>query len=176
MPGKAAEALDRYLADRPIVRGEPAVRTTWKQVIQVTAGSRQFVVPRDECRLANGELAFPPQVGQPEPPLPNCFSTLIGSTLRQSRDPRASGIPLHEVRSIRSAAADILTFYEDCTSRGGLVRSKEPLVGRAGPGFEAENAEFRFWIDLYQHTDLTFWTIHSRTKPCTRPTAVGSRR
>ncbi len=63
------------------------------------------------------------------------------------------------VLSGRIAADEVLAFYEGLTSRGGLNRAPEPPVGRAVLGFEAANSEHRFTIDLYQHIDLTFWTI-----------------
>jgi len=74
---------------------------------------------------------------------------------------------LFENLSGRAAVDEVLTFYEGRTALGALARSPEPAVGRAVPGFGAENPEYFFGIDLYRHKDLTSWTIQltDRTLP-----------
>lgn len=131
-----------------------------RHVILVNSSSGTFEVEINECRLRNGDLAFP-HVAYPPASRPDWFSAPPRSLLRESLDlfgRNPFGRNLGEIRSIEGTAAEVLKFYEACAERGGLVRMEGPAVGRAVPGFEAEDAKFRFSIDLYQHKDLTFWT------------------
>jgi hypothetical protein len=131
-----------------------------KHVILVNSSSGTFEVEIDECRLRNGDLAFP-NVAYLPASRPDWFSAPPRSLRRESLDlfgRNPFGRNLGEIRSIEGTAAEVLKFYEACAERGGLVRMEGPALGRAVPGFEAEDAKFRFSIDLYQHKDLTFWT------------------
>src|ERR1035438_6274936 len=124
-------------------------------------GNLGLEVETDDCRLRNGEAAFPRQaVVQPPPPLPDWYSAPPGSSLRQSVDMRG----IYEILSGRAAVDEVLAFYESCTARGGLGRSSEPAAGRVVPGFGAEDADYALCIDLYRHNDLTSWTINLNDK------------
>jgi hypothetical protein len=120
------------------------------------SGNLALEVETDDCRLRNGEIAFPRQVAmQPPPPLPDWYSAPPGSWLRQSVDTQGR----FEILSSRAAVDEVLAFYESCTARGGLRRSPETVAGRAVAGLGAENADYAFQIDLYRHNELTSATI-----------------
>lgn len=145
-------------------------------MIYVHGGSGNLNIETDECRLGNGDVAFPRRfAGQrTPPPLPDWYVAPTGSTLRESVDMRGGGciLVLSEILSSRATSGEILSFYESRTEQGRLPRSPEPLIGRAVPGFTAESADYAFSIDLYQHNDLTSWTIELTDKtvhPGNRP-------
>jgi hypothetical protein len=130
---------------------------------QVSGGPGPLWVQEEECRLPNGDLAFVYEAVQ-APPLPGWFGAPADSTLRESSDLRVVGMPLTEIRSMRANAGQVLAFYGDRIERGGLARTEEPQAARGGPGFCAENTEYIFRLDVYEHKDLVFWTIHFGAK------------
>ena len=131
--------------------------------IEVSSGPGPLWVQTEECRLPNGDLAFVYEAG-PAPRLPGWFGAPADSTFRESSDLRGVGMPLTEIRSMRTNAGQILAFYGDRIERGGLARTEEPQVGRGGPGFCAENTGYIFQLDVYEHKDLVFWTIQFGAK------------
>jgi hypothetical protein len=126
--------------------------------IEVRGGPGALWVQSDECRLPNGELAFVNETW-PAPPLPDWFGAPADSALRESSDMRGMGWPLIEHRSMKANAGQVLTFYKASAERGGLARTEKWPAGRAGPGYSAENGEYAFNLDVYEHRDLAFWTI-----------------
>jgi len=131
--------------------------------IEVHGGSVSLWVPSDECRLPNGDLAFANEAW-PAPPLPGWFGAPADSTLRESSDMRGMGWPLVEHRSMQGNAGQVLAFHRDVAQRGGLAMAAWLPVGRAGPGFSAENAEYALDLDVHEHGDLAFWTIQLRSR------------
>jgi hypothetical protein len=117
-------------------------------------------VPCNECRLANGDLAFDiPAAAIEQLPVPPWFDAPANSRIRQQFDMRAIGLCLREIRSMQAGAEEILTFYRNCSERGGLVRTSDPQGVRTALGFRAENARESLAIDLYEHKGSTFWTV-----------------
>lgn len=136
--------------------------------IEVRGGSKPLWVCEFDCYLPDGEMAFSYQ-DYPEPPQPSWLRVPEGSQLR---DPAGSSknpeIPIFESRSMRGHAESILAFYQECTDCGGLNRIENTVVGRAQkkfhisriePGFYAENSEFFFILDIFQHKETVFWTV-----------------
>jgi hypothetical protein len=126
-----------------------------KIYIQGGAGNLVLEVETDDCLLRNGEIAFPGPVMEEPPPLPDWYLAPTGSSIRESM----SMLGRFELLSGPAAADEVLAFYESCTARGGLVKSPEPSLRRAVPGFRAESADYTLRLDLYRHNGLTFWTI-----------------
>jgi hypothetical protein len=132
---------------------------------EVSGGPGPLWVRIDECRLPDGELAFVSEIGRiPIPAWPSWFGTPTDSRLRNPSDLAVMGHPLSEVRSMRAKAGQVLAFYGQRVELGGLTRTEEPQVGRGGPGFSAENSEYSFALDVYEHKDFVFWTVQLGTK------------
>ncbi len=65
---------------------------------------------------------------------------------------------------MRATTRQILAFYGDLIERGQLARTKGPHVVRLAPGFSAEDANYFFELDVYEHKDLAHWTIQLAPK------------
>jgi hypothetical protein len=132
--------------------------------IEITGGPRSLWVRSDECRLADGDLAFVNKPGPP-PALPEWLEAPVDSRLRASDS--VLGFPLMECRSMRAKASQILAFYRGCIQRGRLALTE-------GQGLSAENDEYTFGLDIYEHNDLAFWTIQLCSKVRQRRAVLAS--
>jgi hypothetical protein len=116
--------------------------------LEVSGGPEALWVHADECRLPDGELAFVYET-DPTPPLPGWHGAPADSWVRR----RSSILGCwDEARSAPMKAEQVLAYYW-----ARVARCLEPPVGRAGPGFSAENAEWRFDLNVYEHRDLAFF-------------------
>jgi hypothetical protein len=131
----------------------------------VTGGERTMWVRTEDCRLPNGDLAFPNDQGL-SPPLPGWLGHPAEGLVRREskKEDMAAGFPFYEVRSMPSTAGNVLDFYENVARQGGLVRMVEPQVGRAGPGFRFEDDEHTFGVEAFERDGTTFWTIQLGNK------------
>ncbi|MGA3009804.1 MAG: hypothetical protein ABSD72_06025 [Terracidiphilus sp.] len=136
--------------------------------IEVRGGSKPLWVYEFCCYLPDGEMAFSYHK-HPELPRPSWLRVPEGSQLREqatsSKNPER---PIFESRSMRGDAESILAFYQDCIDCGGLDRIENPVVdhvlemtqlSRIEPGFYAENSEFYFSLEIFQHKKTVFWTV-----------------
>ena len=142
--------------------------------IEVRGGSKPLWVSEFGCYLPDGEMAFSYEQ-YPKPPQPSWLRVPEGSQLRESRKSKNSEHPITESRSILGNAAQILAFYQDCADRGNLLQVESPVVdtqlqmtqlSRTEPGFFAENEEGYFSVEIFQHKEVTFWTVkHGQKLP-----------
>jgi hypothetical protein len=135
--------------------------------IEIRGGSKPFWVSEFGCYLPNGEMAFSYEQ-YPERLQPSWLRVPEGSQLRESHKPKSLEHPITESRSVCASAAQILAFYQDCADRGNLAQVESPVVdtrlqltqlSRVEPGFFAENDEYYFSIEIFQHNEVTFWTV-----------------
>jgi hypothetical protein len=140
--------------------------------IEVRGGSKPFWVSEFGCYLPDGEMAFSYKQ-YPERLQPSWLRVPEGSQLRESRKSKSPEHPITESRSICASAAQILAFYRDCADQGNLVRVESPVVdtrlqmtqlSRTEPGFFAENEECHFSVEIFQHKEVTFWTLNHGQK------------
>lgn len=144
--------------------------------IEVRDGNRTLWVEEFGCYLDNGELAFS-CYGLPEQPRPGWYGFPASSILRQECQSNNPEHPNEELRSARSAVADVLALYKERVIQGGLSQIENPVVdhalqltelSRLEPGFFAEDETYRFCLDLYEHGGISFWRIkHGRKLPPT---------
>jgi hypothetical protein len=131
-----------------------------KRWIEIIGLPKPLWVQCNECRLANGDLAFDtPAAAKDKLPVPPWFDAPVNSRIRQQFDMREIGLCLREIRSMQAGAEEVLTFYRNCSERGGLVCAAEPQGVRMAVGFRAENETESLTIDLYEHKGSTFWTV-----------------
>ena len=141
--------------------------------IEVRGGPKPLWIRIFGCYLPDGEIDFSYHE-YPEPPQPNWLRAPESSQLREpagsAKNPES---PIFESRSMRGDAESILAFYQDCTERGGLRRTENPVVGHAlkktqlsriEPGFYAENSECYFSLEIFQHKKIVFWTAEHGQK------------
>lgn len=149
--------------------------------IEIRGGDKPLWVSEFGCFLANGECAFyyEPEL-YPRPSLPIWFEHPSESVRRDSRDFYSPNRPLEEIRSMTEDVEKVIAFYEEHATRGELdVRGdvvldqalKATQFSRIEPGFFAENTEYYFALETYQHRETTFWTIQHGAKhpPSFRP-------
>ncbi len=143
--------------------------------IEVRGGSKPLWVYEFSCYLPDGEMAFSYDK-HPELPKPSWLRIPEGSQLREpagsSRNPER---PIFGSRSMRGDAENILAFYQDCADCGGLNRIEKPVVdhalrmtqlSRIEPGFCAENSDYYFSLEIFQHKEIIFWTVvHGQKLP-----------
>jgi hypothetical protein len=143
--------------------------------IEVRGGPKPLWVRIFGCYLPDGEMAISYHE-YPEPPQPSWLRVPESCQLREpagySKNPER---PIIESRSMRGDAESILAFYQDCADRGGMVRIVNPVVdhalkmtqlSRIEPGFYAENSEYFFSLEIFQHKEIVFWTVvHGQKLP-----------
>jgi len=143
--------------------------------IEVRGGSKPLWVSEFGCYLPNGEMAFS-YYEYPKLPEPSWLRVPEGSQLRESasssKNPER---PITENRSMCGDAESILAFYRGCTDCGSLERIENPVVdhalkmtqlSRVEPGFYAENSEYYFNLETFQHKEMVFWTVkHGQKLP-----------
>jgi hypothetical protein len=142
--------------------------------IEVRGGSKPLWVSEFGCYLPDGGMAFSYEQ-YPERPQPSWLRVPEGSQLRESRNSKNPEYPMTESRSTCANAAQVLGFYRDCADRGNLVQVESPVVdtrlqmtqlSRTEPGFFAENEEYYFSVEIFQHKETTFWTVkHGQKLP-----------
>jgi hypothetical protein len=135
--------------------------------IEVRGGSKPLWVSEFGCYLPDGGMAFSYEQ-YPERPQSSWLRVPEGSQLRESRNSKNPESPITESRSICANAAQVLGFYRDCADRGDLVQVESPVVdtrlqmtqlSRTEPGFFAENEVYYFSVEIFQHKEVTFWTV-----------------
>jgi len=146
--------------------------------IEIIGGPKPLWLKEADCFDKDGNSCstsrkLPPWSPQPIP-LPDWFAAPEGSNLRDSFDWGFPGMSREEARSMRGTADQVVKFYENCVRAGGLTIKDSIVVesdGRTahyprklGPGFDAESADYHFGIDLWEHSDTTFWTIQHHAK------------
>lgn len=142
--------------------------------IEIRGGERPFWVSEFGCFLANRECAFYYEPEHyPRPPLPLWFGHPNDSARRDSRDFYSPARPLEEHRSMTASAAEVVAFYEERLTSGGLIIDKDIVVddavkatslSRFEPGLYAESAEYYFALEAYEHKGIAFWKILHGTK------------
>jgi hypothetical protein len=142
--------------------------------IEVRGGSKPLWVSEFGCYLPNGEMAFS-YYEYPEPPQPSWLRVPEGSQLRESSNSKNPERPFSESRTMRGNVESILAFYQDCINCGGLKHIENLVVdhalrmtqlSRVEPGFYAENSEYYFSLEIFQHKEIVFWTImHGQKLP-----------
>ena len=142
--------------------------------IEVRGGPKPLWISEFGCYLPDGEMAFSYNES-PEPPHPSWLRAPEGSQLRESCKSKNREYPITESRSMRRDAESILAFYRDCTDSGGLERIENPVadhalkmtqLSRVEPGFYAENSEYYFSLEIFQHKEIVFWTVkHGQKLP-----------
>src|SRR3569833_2299972 len=134
--------------------------------IEVRDGNRTLWVEEFGCYLENEELAYT-YYGMPAPPLPDWLDSPT-SVIREARSSKNPEHPAEELRSARSTAGDVLAFYKDRVTKGGLSLIENSVVDHAlemtdltrlEPGFYAEDEGYRFCLDQYEHREMTFWRV-----------------
>ena len=134
--------------------------------IEVRDGDRRRWVEEFGCYLENGELAFS-YYGMPAPPLPDWLDS-PPSVIREARPSNNPEHPNEELRSARSAAAEVIAFYKERITQGGLSLIESPVVDHAlqvtklsrfEPGFFAEDDTYRVSVELYEHRGISFWRL-----------------
>ena len=133
--------------------------------IKVEDAPKPFWLDTDECRLANGELAFAYKNLQ-KPAIPDWFAALPASRLRGSSEELWAWYNMHEHRSMRGGVREVIAFYEESISRGGLAK-EDYTRPRSGAGFSADNRKRTFFnLDLYQQGGVVFWTAEFGVQVC----------
>src|SRR5258708_39529472 len=91
--------------------------------IKVEDAPKPFWLDTDECRLANGELAFVYENLQ-KPAIPEWFGAPPLSNLREASESLWAWYKREEHRSLRGTVPEIVAFYEESIARGGLAREE----------------------------------------------------
>lgn len=142
--------------------------------IEVRGGPKPLWVNEFACFAPDGQMAFSYEE-HPERQHPSWLIAPEGSVVRESSGLKNPEHPISETRSMCTSADHILAHYQDCSDRGGLKWTSDPVVdhalkmttlSRIEPGFYAENAEYYFSLEIFQHRRTSFWTIkHGQKLP-----------
>jgi len=135
--------------------------------IEVRDGTRILWVEEFGCFLENGEPAFS-YYGLPDIIAPAWYGAPEGSVLREERKSNNPEHPNEELRSMRAASSEVLTFYKERLVQNEFTLIENPVVNHAlqmtelsriQPGFYAESDTYHLSLELYEHRRICFWRV-----------------